>query len=137
MKQIQELQASHYNVTVSFLSSLRLCSQVEKRKVNVVNRCLKQQNILKMASEQNDEPLALPSTAHEAQTRHMLSVDEPVKLDSLGPMVVNADGSISRIVNWTSMTEEEKQRTIRVITRRNQKRLLELRDELAESGWLG
>eukprot|EP00440_Ansanella_granifera_P044644 gb/GFBE01048383.1/.p1 GENE.gb/GFBE01048383.1/~~gb/GFBE01048383.1/.p1 ORF type:complete len:128 (+),score=35.14 gb/GFBE01048383.1/:1-384(+) len=57
----------------------------------------------------------------------------PVKLDKLGPLVVNADGTISRINNWNEMTEQEQQTTLRVIGKRNQQRLAKLRAE-AESG---
>ncbi|KAJ7717569.1 hypothetical protein B0H16DRAFT_1338023 [Mycena metata] len=42
-----------------------------------------------------------------------------VKLDDLGPMVVNSDGTLSRILNWSSLTAAEKERTLRVLTARN------------------
>lgn len=51
-----------------------------------------------------------------------------VKLDHLGPMVVNQDGTLSRISNWEKMTEQEKQNTLRIIGKRNQKRLAALRE---------
>ncbi|KAJ5787376.1 hypothetical protein N7457_002366 [Penicillium paradoxum] len=46
-----------------------------------------------------------------------------VKLDHLGPMVVNVDGTLSQIGNWQQMTDIEKQNTMRVLGKRNQKRL--------------
>ena len=61
-----------------------------------------------------------------------------VKLDALGPMVVNSDGvstfpvqyqfsldrdffkqTLSRITNWNEMTETERQRTMRTLAARN------------------
>lgn len=50
----------------------------------------------------------------------------PVKLDKLGPVVVNVDGSMSRIKNWHEMIEAERQTTVRRISKRNQQRLAKL-----------
>jgi len=46
-----------------------------------------------------------------------------VSLDHLGPMVVNVDGTMSRISNWDKMAEIEKKNTLRIIGKRNQARL--------------
>lgn len=46
-----------------------------------------------------------------------------VSLDSLGPVIVNGDGTISRITNWQEMSEAEKIRTARIVAKRNEKRL--------------
>ena len=53
---------------------------------------------------------------------------QAVALDNLGPMVVHKDGTISRIANWHEMTEIEKQTTLRVLGKRNQLRLGNLRE---------
>ncbi|KAL7944469.1 hypothetical protein V8C42DRAFT_326859 [Trichoderma barbatum] len=50
-----------------------------------------------------------------------------VKLDALGPMVVNVDGTMSRISNWDKMADIEKENTLRIIGKRNQQRLAALR----------
>ncbi|KAI0060161.1 hypothetical protein BV25DRAFT_1807934 [Artomyces pyxidatus] len=42
-----------------------------------------------------------------------------IKYDDLGPMVVNSDGTLSRITNWPKLTEPERERTIRVLAARN------------------
>ncbi len=60
------------------------------------------------------------STNHQQNT---------VSLDALGPVVVNSDGSISRINNWVSLSEEEKARIMRILPARNAKRLAELNAE--------
>eukprot|EP00930_Biecheleria_cincta_P093684 TRINITY_DN84170_c0_g1_i1.p1 TRINITY_DN84170_c0_g1~~TRINITY_DN84170_c0_g1_i1.p1 ORF type:complete len:117 (-),score=37.28 TRINITY_DN84170_c0_g1_i1:40-363(-) len=57
----------------------------------------------------------------------------PVRLDKLGPMVVNTDGTLSRISNWHEMIEAEQQKTLRIIGKRNQQRLAALRAAQAES----
>lgn len=51
-----------------------------------------------------------------------------VKLDGLGPLVVNVDGTMSRIANWDKMAEIERQNTLRIIGKRNQQRLAALRE---------
>ncbi|EKX53377.1 hypothetical protein GUITHDRAFT_101081 [Guillardia theta CCMP2712] len=67
---------------------------------------------------------ALPAPSDAATT---LQVGETVSLeDRLGPLVVNADGSLSRIANWENMTEAEKANTLRVLGRRNGARLANL-----------
>ncbi|KAL2157838.1 hypothetical protein VTH06DRAFT_5107, partial [Thermothelomyces fergusii] len=52
---------------------------------------------------------------------------QPIALDTLGPMVVNRDGTISRIANWPEMTEIERENTLRILCKRNQLRLGNLR----------
>ncbi|KAK4239043.1 hypothetical protein C8A03DRAFT_32898 [Achaetomium macrosporum] len=52
---------------------------------------------------------------------------QAVALDNLGPMVVGRDGTVSRIANWPEMTEIERQNTLRILCKRNQLRLANLR----------
>ncbi|CEO95813.1 hypothetical protein PBRA_004526, partial [Plasmodiophora brassicae] len=47
---------------------------------------------------------------------------EAVKLDSLGPIVVNPDGTMRRITNWNKLTPEEQERTLQKIGKRNRVR---------------
>lgn len=51
-----------------------------------------------------------------------------VKLDSLGPIIVNTDGSMQRIPNWNEMPQSEKDKTVRLVSARNKKRMMALRD---------
>jgi len=46
-----------------------------------------------------------------------------VTLGELGPMVVNSDGTLSRIANWQHMSDIEQQRVKRVLIARNKIRL--------------
>ncbi|KAH7908852.1 hypothetical protein BJ138DRAFT_307203 [Hygrophoropsis aurantiaca] len=59
----------------------------------------------------------------KATTELQLESDHSVRLDNLGPMVVNSDGTLSRIANWQHMTEPERERTMRVLAVRNKIRL--------------
>ncbi|KAF3766063.1 hypothetical protein M406DRAFT_244064, partial [Cryphonectria parasitica EP155] len=52
---------------------------------------------------------------------------QSIALDHMGPMVVNRDGTISRIGNWGEMTEIERSNTLRILGKRNQLRLAALR----------
>jgi hypothetical protein len=58
---------------------------------------------------------------------------EGVALDHLGPMVVNKDGTISRITNWDAMAEIEKKNTLRILQKRNKQRLDALKQTNQES----
>ncbi|KAH8906943.1 hypothetical protein BR93DRAFT_937869 [Coniochaeta sp. PMI_546] len=49
--------------------------------------------------------------------------------DKLGPVVVNEDGTMSRIANWAEMSDIEKRNTLRVLGARNKLRLGALRGE--------
>jgi hypothetical protein len=50
-----------------------------------------------------------------------------VRLDSLGPLVVNENGTVSRIGNWHQMTEFERKNTLRILGKRNEARLAALK----------
>lgn len=52
-----------------------------------------------------------------------------VKLDDLGPIIINTDGSMSRIPNWLEMPEDEKMKTVRLVSKRNKSRLQALRNK--------
>lgn len=76
---------------------------------------------------------ALPAPDHassadsEEGTRIVQVNGQAVALDKLGPMVVGRDGTVSRIANWPEMTELERQNTLRILCKRNQLRLANLR----------
>mmetsp|Transcript_43902 Transcript_43902/g.70589 ORF Transcript_43902/g.70589 Transcript_43902/m.70589 type:complete len:112 (+) Transcript_43902:147-482(+) len=75
--------------------------------------------------------LPAPSDAKRSET-NTLKLGENVKFDKLGPVVINSDGTISRIANWDKMTETEKETTYRVLVKRNnlrRKRLLEQQEK--------
>lgn len=75
--------------------------------------------------QQRQEQLALPdaSSADAATQLDLSGGGSAAKLDHLGPMVVNTDGTLARITNWEHMTEGERQATLRVLGKRNKQRL--------------
>ena len=60
-----------------------------------------------------------------------LSSGASVSLDALGPVVVNEDGTLARIGNWSQMTPQEQATTQRRISARNNDRLAALRAKQA------
>jgi len=85
------------------------------------------------SNDNNTAPLALPATPFSdnstAGTLDLAAGGQTVKLDALGPMVVNVDGSLSRISNWDKMTEMEQKSTMRVLGKRNKARLEALKEK--------
>lgn len=82
----------------------------------------------------NGAPLALPAPEDAEAIKLDMSKGDGVKLDALGPLVVNVDGSLSRIANWNKMAEIERQNTLRILGKRNKERLANLRGEGEQSG---
>jgi len=86
--------------------------------------------------EQHSNPLGLPApkTAYtsafvpsipsgDSSGGITLAIGGPgIELDLLGPVVLNEDGTLSRIANWHQMTESEQRATQRVISQRNDQR---------------
>lgn len=80
---------------------------------------------------QQDETLQLPPPSFDSsRTKLDLSSGSADLTDKLGPLVINKDGTTSRIVNWPRMTEMERERTLRIISKRNRERLAKLKEEL-------
>ncbi|KAI8720520.1 hypothetical protein NCS52_00497300 [Fusarium sp. LHS14.1] len=88
--------------------------------------------------KKKQQPLPLPAPEQDTAAAvrgdgvTALRVGESVRLDALGPLVVNADGSMGRVGNWAGMTEGEKEATLRLLGRRNKQRLEALRAKKAE-----
>ncbi|KAG0052720.1 hypothetical protein BGZ83_002189 [Gryganskiella cystojenkinii] len=80
------------------------------------------------ASAPSQPLLTLPAPQDVAQDGHQLEVNgKDVKLDALGPVVVNEDGTMSRINNWAEMADIEKANVRRILLKRNEQRLKQLR----------
>jgi len=76
------------------------------------------------ASEGGEEATRLQLPSSENSSERTLTVGgSALALDHLGPIVINSDGSTSRIANWTEMNPAEQEKTARLIKKRNQKRL--------------
>jgi hypothetical protein len=77
-----------------------------------------------------DRALPAPGegSADDAVTKLDVSgAGSTVRLDSLGPLVVNENGTVSRIGNWHQMTEFERKNTLRILGKRNEARLAALK----------
>ena len=78
-------------------------------------------------------PTATPGLAPAATTAAVDADAPPITLDAstgdavvlerLGCVVVNSDGTLSRITNWDSMTDGEKETARRLLSKRNRRRL--------------
>jgi len=82
--------------------------------------------------ETRETPLGLPEPP-AGGIKLDVGSGEGVALDHLGPMVVNKDGTISRITNWDKMAEIEKKNTLRILQKRNKQRLDALKQASQES----
>lgn len=76
------------------------------------------------ANTQQQQRLALPAVeANNQNTRLEVSgsgdIKQTISFDDIGPLVINKDGTLSRIHNWAQMTEPERERTVRVLGKRN------------------
>ena len=61
-----------------------------------------------------------------------LRFGEKVLFDSLGPIVINTDGTTARISNWDKMTPKEKEVSWKRIKARNEKRLEVLKNNFED-----
>lgn len=82
-----------------------------------------------MTESDAPQPLGLPSTADAPKAQ----LHDTIQFEQLGPIVVNSDGTMSRIPNWHDMTDMEKERTVRILSKRNKERTERLRSEQASS----
>lgn len=89
---------------------------------------------LASSSQSADErSLPAPSANGPTTTLDVSGEGTTVKLDALGPLVVNRDGSMGRVSNWVEMTGFEKESTLKVLGKRNQARLAALRREKTDT----
>lgn len=76
------------------------------------------------------EHLALPAEVVGGESPAQVQVGgASTALDSLGPVIVNKDGSLARIANWHLLTNEEQAATKRLIGTQNKKRMATLKVE--------
>ena len=87
-------------------------------------------NKLSLNNEKKDEVLSLPYHEINDDINIIEKKDDNsnylFKLDKLGPIVLNKDGSMSRISNWHEMTKQEQEKTHKMLIKRNKKRKEEL-----------
>ncbi|WWC87361.1 uncharacterized protein L201_002250 [Kwoniella dendrophila CBS 6074] len=84
--------------------------------------------------EDNSEPESAQEEAEEEIQTLDLGEGNVIKLDKLGPMIINSDGTLSRIQNWQDLHPIEQERTVRLLVKkRNLVRLKKLDQENKES----
>ncbi len=76
-----------------------------------------------------DIPL-LPPTVEGSQVRQLV-LGETMKMDELGPIIINSDGTTRRIANWDTLSPQEQASSWRLISARNKKRIQKLQDAQA------
>ena len=99
-----------------------LSSQCDREHVSVV-----EPNAGEAISVSGPPMLALPAPNEaqaEGDSATQLTLGQRVSLqEELGPLVVNADGTVARIANWKQMTDRERSNVLRVLGKRNKERL--------------
>ena len=73
----------------------------------------------------DEEKPVIPHQAVEQDGSDTLEVDDSQyvsKLDALGPIILNTDGTMGRIHNWNEMSENEREMAFRLISKRNKAR---------------
>jgi hypothetical protein len=90
------------------------------------------------SSEEQVLQLPAPRTSHNEEgtdsdrgskgTRKIEVNGASVGLDDIGPIIVNLDGTLRRIENWSQLSKQEQMGTMRMVARRNKKRLAALRE---------
>jgi hypothetical protein len=88
--------------------------------------------VLNTAAMFGDATLLLEDRTATSTTTRILSVGGPsLSLDELGPIVINSNGTTSRIENWGSLSVAEQANSYRRISKRNSERLAVLRSTTA------
>ncbi|KAI0116325.1 hypothetical protein GGR51DRAFT_313981 [Nemania sp. FL0031] len=86
------------------------------------------------STQPEPKPLSLPALPAAGEGTSTLEVGgAALRLDHLGPLVVNEDGTLSRIANWEKMADIERENTLRILGKRNQARLAKLRAAKGET----
>lgn len=102
-----------------------------ERNVPVTSEPLIQTRTEKDTSDNAKEPMKLPpSSSGGSMPKLDLSAGARDLTSELGPLVINKDGTTSRITNWGKMSSSERERTFRIISARNRERMARLKEEL-------
>jgi len=70
--------------------------------------------------------IPLLPAATTGESRQIELGGEALKMDDLGPIIVNADGTTRRISNWETLSKQEKESSWRLIAARNKRRIKDL-----------
>lgn len=81
-----------------------------------------------------DEIPLLPPVSDNSEGYRKLSLGDSLKLDDLGPIIINPDGTTRRIANWANLTKFEQDNTWRLISARNKRRMAALQAKKESKG---
>ena len=70
-----------------------------------------------------------PATNEDAKARELKLGGPGIKMDELGPLIVNPDGTLRRIANWATLSERERANALRTLKRRNNERIEALQQQ--------
>jgi len=74
-------------------------------------------------TKNSSEILLLPPPIDKDPSEMTMKLGEKLSMDYLGPIIVNADGTLRRIENWDKLTKLEQDKSFRLIAARNKKRI--------------
>lgn len=118
------------SISVAFLVLTRVVHALKEERASSSSQNLEDSTSSSLSGD-SEVPLALPPIPPHLDAQKVdLSSGSASLADVLGPLVINTDGTTSRIANWQTMSPKEKATTLRIITARNRKRMTKLRDEL-------
>jgi len=86
------------------------------------------------AKHQQEEVKGLPAPSSEEAQKLDPQSDQAIHFDHLGPIVVNKDGTMSRITNWDKMAPIEREKTLKILRLRNKARMDKLKEADKEAG---
>lgn len=73
--------------------------------------------------EQQDSIIPqLPAPNNDNEDIPVIRLGETIRLEEMGPIILNSDGTTRRISNWDTMTEKEREVTWKRISKRNEER---------------
>jgi hypothetical protein len=81
-------------------------------------------------SSDGEVPLLKPPEPGEKLPTFRLG--ETIRLEEMGPIILNTDGTTRRIANWDNLSEQEKKTTWRRISARNEERRKHLLEKMAQ-----
>jgi len=127
--QVRPRPSSHIRYTVRTSSLLRTMATTNKSST-APNATAGSTTSSTPGEQTSQQVLPLPEPAPGSRAVELdVGSGQSVKLDHLGPMVVNRDGTLSRVANWEQMADIERQNTLRILGKRNQLRMAALRAE--------
>jgi len=113
------------------LSMFLLAWQVSRSITALENTTIQHESALSkenpIHTEEIEVPALPPPSTDPGNPLRTLSLGgDPLKLDDLGPIIINPDGTTRRIANWQTLTKQEQESSWRIISARNKKRISEL-----------